>query len=163
MNPLADRIAVFNARMQAEAQSVVDAVCTEFHVQPEALAGNGRSQRVAWPRLVAYHVLRERFGWSQGDIGGLFDRDHSTVHHGIARVARQIAAVKVDREVVAGIVFAIAAKVSEVETERASDVAREALERGIAQLDATIAEATAERDRLSAALAALSQPLRRVA
>ena len=152
--------AVFNARMRAEAQYGVDAVCSEFHVRPEDLAGLDRSQRVAWPRLVAYYVLRERFNWALVDIGALFGRDHSTVFMGAKRVGVKTAAVKVDRELVEAIVSAaqVAARASVpvAEAARAGDVAWEALERGIAQLDATIAEATAERDRLSSALSALN-------
>lgn len=148
--------------MNTDAQAVVDAVCTEFHVERAALLGTVRTERVSWPRMVAYYVLREHLGWMLHDIGTVFGRDHSTVHHGIQRVSGRCRVARVDRELVQDVIAQVEVLRAESVPEQASNGARAAIEDAIARIDALVADALTRRAVLVAALATID-PIVRVA
>lgn len=73
--------------------AVKDRVCDEvaavFGVTRQAIAGRGRTATVALARQAAMVLLLDR-GYSTGEIGRLFFRDHGTVVH----AARAVEAVR---------------------------------------------------------------------
>lgn len=143
--------------MNPELQAVVEAVCEAFRVRPDEIMGRLGDQRVAWPRLVAYHVLRERTGWPYPEIGAAFGRDHSTVHKGIQQVVRRCRISSADREMVADVMAdAEARRGSDAQ---AQDAARIALRTAISRIDRTVEAALERRARLVSALSQLDPPI----
>jgi hypothetical protein len=65
-----------------------------MHVRVEDGLGRCREAAPSEVRAAIYHVLRDR-GWSLERIGDAFERDHSTVHHQVAR-SRHLEAVDED-------------------------------------------------------------------
>lgn len=90
-------------RRPREAASVVQIVARHFHLTEEALLGRSRTKEIANARQMAMYLLREENGLSLINIGELLGgRDHSTVRHGVEKVAQDIERDEgVRREVVA--------------------------------------------------------------
>ncbi len=75
-------------RRKVAAEKILHAVAEAFGVTVEELRAKGRSRRVAVPRQVAMYLLREEAGLSLPRVGEyLGGRDHSTVMHGVRKVA----------------------------------------------------------------------------
>ena len=73
--------------------SIRDAVASEWGVSGEALGSVRRSRDVLVPRQVAMFLLRRLLDLPLARIGREFGgRDHSTVHHSIRKVERQMEA-----------------------------------------------------------------------
>lgn len=70
-------------------QQVLVAVATSFGLPPLRLTGPQRTQEVVLARHVAMYLCRELTGRTLKEIGKEFRRDHSTVTHGIRRIAGQ--------------------------------------------------------------------------
>ncbi|HVJ68829.1 MAG TPA: DnaA/Hda family protein [Caulifigura sp.] len=67
------------------------AVAAVFGVKLPELRSESRDRRLATPRQVAMHVMRELGGAQLGEIGDYFGgRTHSTVLHSCRRIAREI-------------------------------------------------------------------------
>ena len=74
------------------ADTVLAAVARHFALTPDDLRGKSRNHQIAWARQVAMHLLREETDASLFVIGRqLGGRDHTTIMHGCARVAKAIA------------------------------------------------------------------------
>ncbi len=65
---------------------VVAIAASLFHVPAKRLQERNRRAEVTSARYVAAWLLRRR-RWSYGKIAELFDMDHSTIIHGLRRVA----------------------------------------------------------------------------
>ncbi len=61
-----------------------------FDVTLAELVGRNRSAKIALPRQVVMYVMREEVGASLQQIGNALQRDHTTVMHGIERIAREM-------------------------------------------------------------------------
>ncbi len=70
-------------------QQVLLAVATAFGLAPLRLVGPQRSQEIVLARHAAMYLSRELTGRTLKEIGKEFRRDHSTVTHGIRRIAAQ--------------------------------------------------------------------------
>ena len=90
-------------RRPREAASVVRIVAGHFNLTKEALLGRSRTKEIANARQLAMYLLREENGLSLINIGELLGgRDHSTVRHGVEKVAQDIERDEgVRREIVA--------------------------------------------------------------
>ncbi len=78
-------------RRKVVADKVLEAVAQAYGVSVAELQAKGRSRRVAVPRQVAMYLLREEAGLSLPRIGELLGgRDHSTIMHGVRKVADQL-------------------------------------------------------------------------
>ncbi|HEX5441864.1 MAG TPA: helix-turn-helix domain-containing protein, partial [Ktedonobacterales bacterium] len=81
---------------------VLAAVARHFAVTVDDLRGKSRNHQIAWARQVAMHLLREETDASLFAIGRqLGGRDHTTIMHGCARVAKAIAEDRQTRQDVA--------------------------------------------------------------
>jgi len=70
----------------APSDRVIAEVASRFGLTPRELCGKSRSRRVAVPRHLAMHLLREQGDRSLAEIGSLLGgRDHSTVRYGCER------------------------------------------------------------------------------
>ena len=90
-------------RRPREAASVVQIVARHFNLTAEVLLGRSRTKEIANARQLAMYLLREENGLSLINIGELLGgRDHSTVRHGVEKIAQDIERDEaVRREVVA--------------------------------------------------------------
>ncbi len=90
-------------RRPREAASVVQIVARHFNLTPEVLLGRSRTKEIANARQLAMYLLREENNLSLINIGELLGgRDHSTVRHGVEKIAQDIERDEaVRREVVA--------------------------------------------------------------
>ena len=77
-------------------EQIQGAVSELFHVSIAELRGDRRQQSIAYPRHIAMYLCRELTDASLPKIGAKFGgRDHSTVLHGVNKIARML---KEDRE-----------------------------------------------------------------
>ena len=90
-------------RRPREAASVVQIVARHYNLTKEALLGRSRTKEIANARQLAMYLLREENGLSLINIGALLGgRDHSTIRHGVEKIAQDIERDEgVRREVVA--------------------------------------------------------------
>ncbi len=73
-------------------EEVLAAVSDHFGIRVDVLRGKSREHQVAWARQMAMYLLREETATSLHQIGDqLGGRDHTTIMHGCARVAKAIA------------------------------------------------------------------------
>lgn len=72
------------------AETIRDFVGCEFKVSVEELTSKSRKRAVAFPRQVAMFLTRKYTSDSLADIGGVYNRDHSTVLHAIKVITRDI-------------------------------------------------------------------------
>lgn len=71
-----------------EAEHQLTAIAHRFCLTVEEMRNGGNQPRYVLPRHVAMYVLHERFGYSQPHIGRLLGKEHTTVLHGIRRIAK---------------------------------------------------------------------------
>ena len=78
-------------RRPREAASVVQIVARHFSLTEDVLRGRSRTKKIANARQLAMYLLREENGLSLIHIGELLGgRDHSTVRHGVEKIAQDI-------------------------------------------------------------------------
>jgi chromosomal replication initiator protein len=70
--------------------AIVGAVCERFGLRPADLASRRRSRHVALPRQVAMYLCRRMLNASFPHLGELFQRDHSTVIHGVSTIEHRV-------------------------------------------------------------------------
>src|SRR5262249_32251859 len=70
--------------------AIVDTVCQRFGLPPSDLSSRRRSRHVALPRQVAMYLCRRLLNASFPHLGELFQRDHSTVIHGVAAIEQRV-------------------------------------------------------------------------
>jgi chromosomal replication initiator protein len=70
--------------------AIVGAVCERFGLRPADLASRRRSRHVALPRQVAMYLCRRMLNASFPHLGELFQRDHSTVIHGVTTIEHRV-------------------------------------------------------------------------
>ncbi|MFQ3536555.1 MAG: chromosomal replication initiator protein DnaA [Aggregatilineales bacterium] len=70
---------------------VLQAVAAHYRLSVAELASRRRTKAVALARQMAMYVARELSDASLGQIGSALGRDHSTVVHGCAKIAKQLA------------------------------------------------------------------------
>jgi len=70
--------------------AIVGAVCERFGLRPADLASRRRSRHVALPRQVAMYLCRRMLNASFPHLGELFQRDHSTVIHGVTTIEHRM-------------------------------------------------------------------------
>jgi len=71
-------------------EMVLRAAADFFGVPLAELVGRNRSAKIALPRHVVMYVMREEVGASLQQIGQALGRDHTTVMHGIERIAGEM-------------------------------------------------------------------------
>jgi chromosomal replication initiator protein len=77
-------------RGRARVEAVLQAICDYYGVSRPMLLSTSREMTVAQARQVAMYLLREDAGLTASQIGQELGRDHSTVLHGHARIARAL-------------------------------------------------------------------------
>lgn len=72
------------------ADRCIDEVCAVTGVTRRAMLSATSTRHVSRARQVAWWLIRETTGLSLKSIARVFGRDHTTVHHGIRVVGRQV-------------------------------------------------------------------------
>lgn len=86
---LADFIKGQSGRRYVSMEQIVDAVCEIFRVNPNLLIGRDRRKKVADARMVIMYLGRQYTNLTLAQIGEeLGGRDHSTVSHGVTKIAQ---------------------------------------------------------------------------
>ena len=67
--------------------AIIRIVCNLAQVSEIDLLGSRRERRLAWPRMIAYWLIREHTSLSWPQIAAVFNRDHTTVLQGARRIA----------------------------------------------------------------------------
>ncbi|MFZ5798091.1 MAG: chromosomal replication initiator protein DnaA [Desulfobulbus sp.] len=71
-------------------EAIMNFISTQFRVSVEDLKSRSRKRSIAFPRQVAMYMTRKHTDKSLADIGGLYNRDHSTVLHAIRTITRDM-------------------------------------------------------------------------
>lgn len=67
---------------------VIDAVCKHYSVSKRAILGKERSKMIAYPRQVLMYILRVEMKIPYEELGQILGgRDHSTIMHGVDKIA----------------------------------------------------------------------------
>ncbi len=73
------------------AQSVVNYICSTYHIDEDVLRGQSRGREVVTARQIAMYLMRRMICMNLVDIGKEFgDRDHTTVLHSLDKVEKQM-------------------------------------------------------------------------
>lgn len=70
---------------------ILDFIGDQFQVSAEDLKSRSRKRSISHPRQVAMYLSRKFTKESLADIGGMYNRDHSTVLHSIKVINREMA------------------------------------------------------------------------
>lgn len=71
-------------------EAILNCASDFFGISLTELTGRNRSAKIALPRQIVMYVMREEVGASLPQIGLILSRDHTTVMHGIERVASEM-------------------------------------------------------------------------
>ena len=82
----------------ADPNYVLDLVSRHHGIPVEEIVGSNQTRQIAWARMVAMYVLREKGGRTLVDVGQVFHRDHSTVCSNVQKVGRRLRVESVERE-----------------------------------------------------------------
>ncbi len=71
-------------------EKIVATVCERFGLRPQDLNSPRRSRHITLPRHVAMYLCRRLMGASFPHLGQLFQRDHTTVMHGVSSIEQRV-------------------------------------------------------------------------
>ncbi|MFZ5481398.1 MAG: chromosomal replication initiator protein DnaA [Myxococcota bacterium] len=71
------------------ADQIIQRVAEHYSVRPADIRGNRRPANIAWPRQIAMYLTRRVTNLSFPEIGREFNRDNSTVQHGVKKVEEE--------------------------------------------------------------------------
>lgn len=75
---------------------IIEKICSHYSIGKRALMGKGRSRPISYPRQILMYILRKDLGLPYEEVGRLVGgRDHTTVMHGVDKIAN-LAANNVD-------------------------------------------------------------------
>jgi chromosomal replication initiation ATPase DnaA len=83
--------------------SDVGLIALKHGLQREDLLGRQRFPRISRARQEAFYHFRRK-GWSYTEIGRLFDRDHSTIIHGVEKHQKVAFALPVNAGTTEGLI-----------------------------------------------------------
>lgn len=93
---VAEAIAL-RTRPVSHGEAVLAQVAAIFDITIEEIKGPSRYMRYVDARAVITYILRER-GWLQHEVGGLLNRDHSTINNLEKRLANDFELRRLARE-----------------------------------------------------------------
>ena len=77
-------------QVELSAEAVRDFVARQFKVAVSDLRSKSRKKSITFPRQVAMYLARKHTEQALGDIGGAFNRDHSTVVHSVRVITEAV-------------------------------------------------------------------------
>jgi len=76
----------YSKAREMSAKQVVDKVAKFYNLHSRDLLGTSRVTQIKTPRQVAMYLMSEELGLSTVRIGREFDKDHTTIMHGIKKI-----------------------------------------------------------------------------
>lgn len=73
-------------RKKVTAYDVISAACESFKITIQALLSKSRDRGLVRVRNICFYVIKNKLNLSLKEIGKIFNRDHTTVIHGIKYV-----------------------------------------------------------------------------
>ncbi|NOY90604.1 MAG: chromosomal replication initiator protein DnaA [Deltaproteobacteria bacterium] len=80
--PSADRV--------TSVEDIQRAVCHYFSLRLSELKSKRRTRTIAFPRMLAMYICRDRLGTSYPELGRGFEKDHTTVLSAVRKITRQL-------------------------------------------------------------------------
>ena len=77
-------------QVELSAEAVRDFVARQFKVAVSDMRSKSRKKSITFPRQVAMYLARKHTEQALGDIGGAFNRDHSTVVHSVRVITEAV-------------------------------------------------------------------------
>ncbi|MDH5298408.1 MAG: chromosomal replication initiator protein DnaA [Desulfobulbaceae bacterium] len=81
---------IVGQRLELSAEVVRDFVARQFKVTVTDLRSKSRKKSITFPRQVGMYLARKHTEQALSDIGGAYDRDHSTVVHSVRVISEAI-------------------------------------------------------------------------
>lgn len=75
-----------SSKLPIDIPLIIEKTADYYHVKVEDLESKNRSKRIAYPRQIAMYLARQMTDSSLVRIAEAFDRDHSTVIHGVNKI-----------------------------------------------------------------------------
>lgn len=69
---------------------IQEIVATNYHLQVEDFGSKSRAKQIAYPRQIAMYLCRQLTDLSLMKIANSFNRDHSTIMHGIDKITQDM-------------------------------------------------------------------------
>jgi len=82
------KMGLLNRPGAIEGKHIIMATSSAFGVPIDKLLGSERPNHIAFPRMAAMWVMREKLEMALMDIGQIFNKDHGTVLHAVKRVPK---------------------------------------------------------------------------
>jgi len=80
----------FTGGLGVTGELIMGQTAVYFHLSTEQLTSADRSHHISGPRQTAMFICRELTDLSFPEIGILFNRDHSTVMHGVRKIEKLV-------------------------------------------------------------------------
>jgi chromosomal replication initiator protein len=80
--PSADRV--------TSVEDIQRSVCDYFGLRLSELKSKRRTRTIAFPRMLAMYICRDRLGTSYPELGRGFEKDHTTVLSAVRKITRQL-------------------------------------------------------------------------
>ena len=81
---------IIGAKTSLNGKTIRNFIGNQFDISVEDLKSRTRKRSVAFPRQIGMYLTRKYTDTSLADIGGLYNRDHSTVLHAIRVITRDM-------------------------------------------------------------------------
>jgi chromosomal replication initiator protein len=73
---------------EVSTDKLIDAVCKHYQINKRQILGNGRSRMISYPRHILMYLLRMEMQVPYEELGQVLGgRDHSTIMHGVNKIA----------------------------------------------------------------------------
>jgi len=92
------KMGLLNRPGAIEGKHVIMATSSAFGIPVDKLLGPERPNHIAFARMAAMYVMREKLQMTLIDIGQVFNKDHGTVLHAVKRVPKLIKSNKLFSE-----------------------------------------------------------------
>lgn len=79
-----------NEKRPITLELIQEIVADQYHITVTDLSSKNRSKQIAYPRQIAMYLSRQLTDLSLIKIANSFDRDHSTIMHGVDKIAKDI-------------------------------------------------------------------------
>lgn len=89
---------LFKKTYKKEVQTVEDFVTKKFDLKQGELYAPNRKQEIVNARFVAYYLLNTVYALNFPQIGEIFNKDHTTVIHGIQKIKNEGWIDEIDRQ-----------------------------------------------------------------
>ena len=69
---------------------IKETVSQYFKIEVSDLSSKNRANSIAYPRQIAMYLCRNMLDCALGNIGSAFEKDHTTIMHGVKKIDEKI-------------------------------------------------------------------------